>query len=181
MRELTELEFSYVAGLIDADGCIQAPKGNSIKNRNTGKFRLEIHVIQRDINLIKYLYESFDGSFNIIKRNHKSGIKYYFRWMITGPKAGRVLKGILPYLHLKKKQAELGLELQSLIRTQKFGYKRSLPLEIVERRKQLALEIKNLNSPTTTERDNSNLEMQQSELMRMINHERIGRRTDSAS
>jgi hypothetical protein len=173
--KITETEWAYVAGIIDSDGCIQAPNGYG-KNSH---YRGEIHIIQRDMPLIDFLFSKFDGSVNVVKRNHKSGIKYYLRWMITGPRMAEILKGALPYLVLKKKQAELAIELQSIILPR--GNAKKLPKEIIERRAQIALGIKSLNSPATTECVGSNLEMRQSELIRMKNYERISRSGDSAS
>lgn len=151
MAELTKEEWAYTAGVIDADGCIQAPKGAGKLARNA-HHRVEIHVVQKDVRLIDYLASSFGGSVNVVIRHHASGVRHYYRWMVTGIKAGTVLRGIIPYLVLKGAQARIGLELQALIRVRgASGCRRRLPQEVIERRAQLAASIKALNSPVETE------------------------------
>lgn len=178
MREIKDIEWAYMAGLIDADGCIQAPRGGG-KNSH---WRIEVHLIQKELNIIDNLWYLFGGSVNVVSRKHQSGIKHYYRWQITGPKCKYFLIGIEPYLILKKKQALLGIELGSLIREKKAGYIRNLPLEIIERREQIAKKIKSLNSPATTECDGSLVkEMRQSELTWMKNRERENRSIFPAS
>lgn len=177
-KKMYSIEWAYIAGMIDADGCIQAGKGS-------GKYaygRVEVHLVQKELILIDKLWECFGGCVNVVSRKHRSGIKHYYRWQITGPKCVELLKGIEPYLIVKKKQAQLGIELGNLIRA-KTGYrKRKLPKEVIERRLQLAIDIKSLNSPATTEYDGSLAkEMRQSELTRMKNRERENRSIFPAS
>lgn len=167
-------EWAYIAGVIDSDGCIQAPTGGSKLH-----YRGEIHVIQRDLHIIEFLYQRFGGSVNVVSRQHKSGLKHYIRWMITGPRMAEVLKGSLPYLVLKAEQARLAIELQSIILPK--GKATKLPVEVLEQRARLASRIKQLNSPATTECVGSlTKEMRQSELTQMKNRERVGRSADSA-
>ena len=167
---LNNTEWAYMAGMIDGDGCIQAA------SRKDGdcQYRVEIHVIQKDLRIIDFLYGHFEGSVGVVSRKHTSGIKHYFRWMISGPRVIEILKGCLPYLVLKKEQAELGIKLQSIILPR--GKRIKLSQEIIEQRNEYGKRIKLLNSPATTECVGSlTKEMRQSELEQMKNLQRVAR------
>ena len=167
----TDTDYAYIAGVIDSDGCIQACK-NTTGFRH---FRAELHVIQKNIAIIDFLYSRLGGSVNVVNRQHKSGLKNYIRWMITGIRMAEIIKGCLPYLVLKKEQGKLALELQSIVLPKGNGKK--LSDEIIERRKYIAFKMKSLNSPATTECASSRTrEMRQSELTEMRNRQSAIRR-----
>lgn len=167
----TDTDYAYIAGVIDSDGCIQACKLTS----GSGHYRAELHVIQKNIAIIDFLYSRFEGSVNVVNRQHKSGLKNYIRWMITGTRMANILKNCLPYLVLKKEQAKLAIELQSMLVPK--GRARKLPVEAIERRKYIAFKMKSLNSPATTECASSRTrEMRQSELTQMKNRQSAIRR-----
>ena len=169
--KLKETEWAYVAGLIDADGCIQAPYLSRKTKNRPRSHRIEIHIIQRDLEIIEFLYEKFQGSVNLVSTKREDGRRhYYFRFMITGPRCADILKGTLPYLKLKKEQAELGIALQNIILPK--GNSKPLSQDVFERRTSFAEKIKSLNSPVETECFGSlTKEMRQSELMEMKNRQ----------
>lgn len=100
------LEIAYVAGIIDGEGCI----GFSYKKNKTGHERLTL-IIQVDMTcheVPEALRTQFGGTIFLINskdEKHKS----HSCWKIYQDEAGEFLKLILPYLIVKKRQAELAL------------------------------------------------------------------------
>lgn len=166
--ELTDM--AYLAGIVDSDGCISIQKHSGIAK----SYRVILTVVQRDMELIEYLYSIFDGSVNVVSVNRKRGKEFYLRWVITDKKAMKLLHLTYPYLRLKKKQAKLAIDLyHEKIRDNRVGRYGAYSDESVNRQKQLFIAIKQLNSPATTERVSSlTKEMRQSELAEMINRQR---------
>ena len=104
---------AYVAGFIDADGCISV--NYHVKNRiSSGKqktsrsvyFNISVIVVQKEEKVIKALFDYYGGTINITKRN----IHSYYRWTVSGKAVIRLLRDIKPFLIDKKEQAELALE-----------------------------------------------------------------------
>lgn len=165
---MKKIDIAYLAGIIDGDGCISIQKNSGVKS-----YRVIITVVQRDMPLIEYLFETFGGSVNAISVNRKFKKDYYLRWVITDKKAHTLLKLCLPYLKLKKKQAFIAYNLLKLKRFKGAKQdKRGYTKYNIEKQKEFFLAIKSLNSPATTERVGSlTKEMRQSELAEMINRQ----------
>jgi hypothetical protein len=162
---MKEVDIAYLAGIIDADGCVGIQKYS-----NCNSYRVILTVVQRDMPLIEYLYSTFGGSVNAVSTKRYGKKDFYLRWVVTDKKAMVVLGQCYPYLKLKKSQAFLA---QELLEIKKNGSKDK------DAMRNLFLNNKSLNSPATTERVGSR-EMQQSELTQMINRQRENRSVLSA-
>ena len=94
---------AYVAGILDGEGSIsirnQAPHHN---------FQIRIVVVNTFLPLLKNLQEQFAGS---IYQRKPIGLskKECYEWVSTGNQAEGILKQLLPYLLIKRKQAELAI------------------------------------------------------------------------
>jgi len=146
MKQSNTSRYAYLAGLIDADGCIaikrtQASKSNQ---RSTPSYSLQITVNQYDGRLIDWLYGNFGG--NVCTCWSRLRNKNYYRWYITGSKAKYILKRLIPFLRYKKKQAELGIQLQTHIEKGMNGNSRwkSLSDKEIEIREKIYQESKEL-------------------------------------
>ena len=167
--KITKAEWSYTAGIIDGEGCIGSQKNTAAKT-----YRPYLVVVQKDMRLVEWLTSRFGGSANIVTRKRADGkTDYYARWMVVNKRASDVLKGCLPYLVMKHEQAKLAIQMtdDALCGTQR-GFRAIAP-KVYALQENLHNRIKNLNSPATTERDNSlTKEMRQSELASMIKCQR---------
>lgn len=166
-KMINETEKSYLAGVIDSDGCIQLSK-----NTNCRTYKAIVTITQRDIALIEWIYQRFEGHLYIdaVKRN-KSFKKQnaYFRLSFFNTNAVDLLTQLSPYLVAKKQQALCVIHAHQMTRNCIKGKWNSLPDDVLEFQKEMHIKIKNLNSPATTERDGSlTKEMRQSELTEMI-------------
>ena len=93
----------YLAGIVDGEGCVSVTYGTK-----SGHERIRLTVSNSDRHLIDWLTSRIGGSVskNKTKRNRKPA----YHWEIYANKAFIVLTLLLPYLKLKKRQAELCLQ-----------------------------------------------------------------------
>ena len=173
---MTDGELGYIAGMIDGDGCI-----TSAKNSQCNTYRPYVVVCQKNPIVIDWLHERFGGSVSLVSRKHGTVRCYYLRWTLTNQKAVDLLKLCLRFLVAKQEQAKLAIAMVEVTRTGHLQGRR-VPADLIEQQRNLYLRISGLNSPATTERAKSSyLDMQQSELTRMRNRQRILRSGDSAT
>ena len=107
--ELTDL--AYVAGIVDGEGCIDITH-RTRPGHKYPDFVLRVTVTSTDLWLCQMLKIGFGG-----KVSERSKLRITrqrtWDWHIERGHAGDFLKLILPYLHLKKPQAEVGIKFQN--------------------------------------------------------------------
>lgn len=109
-------ELGYAAGLIDGEGCITIGRHHkTIKGMSFIEYRLEVVISQTDGRALDFMYGLFGGY--LYKRNSKPGPTYkpfIYRWEIRGEKAMKFLKRLIPFLKIRKQEAELAIQFQSI-------------------------------------------------------------------
>ena len=114
MNKMTETEKAYIAGIVDGEGCITAYSYNT---RRTTSTKSTIMVSNADTFLVDWL-KTVSGLGTIHdhcnKRNLLKGWKPQRVWCLSSLHGSCLLKEILPYLIIKKEQAELFIELVEL-------------------------------------------------------------------
>lgn len=99
---LNELDRAYLAGVIDADGCI------GIYRNGTGT-KLVLQISSSSTKLMNWLQARLRK--NVITYQPQSPKRQLVRnWVIRGSEAKVVLAQVFPYLVIKSKQAKLALE-----------------------------------------------------------------------
>lgn len=112
-----KLSVQYLAGLFDGEGCIHIAK---IINKTTGRPSFGVRAIFCMIHrpIIEKIAEQFGMSFCKLRKD-----KFNAKWrnayqvQICGRVAREFLISILPYLQVKKEEAELAIKLQDHIDT----------------------------------------------------------------
>jgi hypothetical protein len=101
--ELPDTEWAYLAGFIDADGCISA---NTREKWSNYYPRVSISQVEGDY--LAQLKQWFGGA---LRYRIPSGVGSRMIWNLQIPSGGSriVLQGVLPYLRYKKPQAEIAL------------------------------------------------------------------------
>lgn len=146
-----QLIYAYLAGAIDADGFITIARstrrqGERYAHRPT-YYNAKIGFSETSPIVPTLLKETFGGScFEHQPKN--PGHKRWYSWQIQSVKAAASLRLLLPYLRLKKQQAELVLQLAELMTAQR---KRSMRIAadpaITAERHALWEAVTKLNAP----------------------------------
>jgi len=107
-------DLAYVAGVVDADGCIRFHRE---KYPTRGGIKHSYHAVVIVTNTNKWLVEwlrfSFGGTVYKHAEAQNERQERCWRWYIKHQKAADFLRLILPYLKMKRDQAVLAIEFQS--------------------------------------------------------------------
>jgi LAGLIDADG endonuclease len=99
---------AYMAGVIDAEGCLYIGKQEEHRTKGSYNYSVVISVTNNCERLMKWIVYNFGGTY--IKASGKS-----FRWLATNQKhISSFLDLIYPYLNVKKSQASVLYEYISL-------------------------------------------------------------------
>ena len=145
---LTTEEISYMAGVVDGEGCIgiSKMKGNYNKAQRivNPRYVLTLVVTNTSTKLMEWLTEKFYGRIHPRKCNNPN-TKQGYNWMQDHGKALHTLRMIKPYLIIKREQAEVGIELIEKWVTTIGGQGALTPPDEVSRRESLYQRMKILN------------------------------------
>lgn len=110
-------DYAYLAGMIDADGCIRinrvtkTPKGCS---RPATYYSAEVSIAGTRRQPHDFASQVFGGSVRSYQPKNPAH-RLLYSWKVNGPKASSALASLLPYLRVKRMQALLAIELQSVV------------------------------------------------------------------
>jgi intein/homing endonuclease len=138
-----EKTLAYFAGLFDGEGCINVAEVKPRPGRRSPSFQTVAQVSMTDRRSLDLLLDSFGGS---IRRTNKVGARPIWVWRVYHKAAKLFLEDILPYLVVKKLQAELLIELENGVPGR--GVQRSLSVDEIERRRKIKVKICALNGPS---------------------------------
>ena len=94
----------YLAGIVDGEGCVSV----TYKTK-AGHERIRLTISNTDRNLIDWLTSRVGGcvsTYHKVRGNRKVA----YHWEVYSDKAFKLLTELLPYIKLKKRQAELCLQ-----------------------------------------------------------------------
>jgi hypothetical protein len=101
---------AYVAGFLDADGCIAMRHGKPDK-KGWRHHSVTVIVVQADRTIPDLFAAQYGGNVGINARNVGiSAGRAYYRWTASGSKARQLLTDALPHLQTKRSQAEIALD-----------------------------------------------------------------------
>ena len=103
-------ELAYIAGIVDGEGYIGISADHRKRNPVRPCWRLRVSVTNNNEWLMQYLKFAFGGS---VTMKSGSRVKPCYDWVLNRGKAAEFLKLILPYLRLKRPQAEIAIKFQS--------------------------------------------------------------------
>ncbi|MFA5037987.1 MAG: hypothetical protein WC479_12520 [Candidatus Izemoplasmatales bacterium] len=96
---------------MDGEGSIGINKIINYNGTKTTYYRLLVQVCMIDGFIPQWLCDSFGGS--ILARKGKPPRRNITQWQIANKQASAFLQTVLPYLRIKKPQAEIAIEFQS--------------------------------------------------------------------
>lgn len=134
----------YLAGSIDADGCISIVKMKRTAGGKCDRHELRLHITNTDLRFLEIIQLQFGGSLKGVRSDNNRNPKWKtaYSWRTQGKNAEDIIKRVFPYLIIKKDRAEVALELRKTITN---GQRNAVTDEILERRESLYLRMKTLN------------------------------------
>lgn len=110
MKNLTDTEAAYIAGIIDGEGSIRIQKRNYIScGKEQITFVVQINVTNNNIDVLEFLKEK-TGVGNVYIHTHPSeNHRICYRFTISARIAHDLLKQIYPYMIIKKKHTEIAI------------------------------------------------------------------------
>ena len=109
---------AYVAGLIDGEGCLRIHR-QSKKTTSTFTAIVQLNMSNKARVIGEQMAETFGGSLYEVKSPNPKWSDQW-QWRISGDVASNFVMQIRPFLMLKRKQADLILQLHSLKESQPF-------------------------------------------------------------
>jgi hypothetical protein len=114
---IREADLAYVAGIVDADGCIRVEKlKNNGRSRDGTSYAAFIAVQQVEPQAVELAKAIFGGYLITVKPTPKMpNARTMLRWTAKSQVAARALVLLCPYLRIKRPQAENAIALASLV------------------------------------------------------------------
>jgi hypothetical protein len=135
-------ELAYMAGMVDGEGSISIhPTRGRVKGTMYDRFETSLHVYNSNVSVLDWIKARFGGFIYSVKR-YNPREKPGFSWKVGHATASLVLTNILPYLIIKRRQAEILIEYQS---TRKRCGSNGVPIDVLTHREVLVSELRILN------------------------------------
>jgi len=112
MTVIAKAELSYTAGIVDGEGCITIGKVKRQKMKRGCYFYLDVRVVNTNEWLLQWLRFSYGGTIYKQTGKRNANWKDSWVWIIGDRHALAFLELILPYLKIKRPQAELAMQFQ---------------------------------------------------------------------
>lgn len=135
---MNQTDLAYLAGLIDGEGTVSC----SVVKNAKGFLALnkQLSIFNTNLTLISWITARFGGTVHSRKRNINWKEEHQVKW--SANEAASLLTAILPYLVIKKEQAEIFIALHKT-------KSNSVSLETQEYRQRLCSRIAELNKRGT--------------------------------
>lgn len=145
---------AYLAGLIDGEGYIGIKKSKYrrriVKDCVSANYHERIQIRMVNEEAIKLFKETLGGNYYHEKRPYSKSQKQLFCYQASDLRASQILKKLLPYLRVKRRDAELVLKLRKS-KEDKRSFRRGsparrpMPKDVVNYREALYQEVKHLH------------------------------------
>lgn len=112
---MKETDIAYCAGLFDGESCIRIKKSKAYRcqGRATPGYHACVMIHMVEESAIKFVAELLGGWYYLEKAIAAQGRPLY-KWSASNLKAEVILRKLLPFLRVKRQQAELVLQLRDL-------------------------------------------------------------------
>lgn len=108
----TELDYPYLAGLIDSEGCFRIKKWKP-KNKPNNVYNITVDIGNTKLPIMPWLIKRFGGSVHFIEA--KGVRKASATWTLSAAKLYEILPKIRPYLRSKQEVCDKLIEFQQTI------------------------------------------------------------------
>ena len=126
-------DWVYLAGIIDGEGSIQ------IDHHPPYNYNVKLSVVNTDRRLLDWIVDRWPAPVHSYER---VGQKRTYQWSTSNAYAASVIKGVRPYLTIKREQADLAIEFLAC-KTNYRGHT-GIPDDELETRQRFAASMKGL-------------------------------------
>ena len=133
------LDHQYVAGLFDGEGSVILARHSPV----THSMSLVVQIVNQCREVLEEVKETYGGA---IYGNSKGVNKPVYAWKAYTTGAESFLKSVLPFVRIKRRQVEIGLEFRQVV-AHKTCRQSRLALGEIARREALRTELRLLNAP----------------------------------
>lgn len=153
-KKYPETTAAYMAGILDGEGSLTIGNYSCSKKTGDKHYQVNISVTSTDEILIDWIYDTFGGFRGKYTPNQMSrnGRKEVFRWQCSGDRLLHICEITIPYLTIKKRQAEILIEMREtykdLHNVKGKQNTQRLPKEVLDFRQSLFEELKLLHGRT---------------------------------
>jgi len=138
-------EIGYMAGFVDGEGTITA-NNRQMFNKEKLAVHYRLLIPNTHIGVLEHLQKIWGGRLSLYAKPRKETYNQVYSLYWGGKSCIPILKAILPYLIVKKRQTELVIELSELKPVYRPGIPgRFVPPEIIPRRQEIVNELQVLN------------------------------------
>lgn len=147
---------AYLAGVWDSDGSISVSIVHKKRPNPSYIVSLQLTWVKTDktFNVFNILKQKYGG--NVCECEFKKGrflnASPIIKYNIVCRQSKKLLEDMLPFLQLKKEQAQLALEVINTTELGKYGNKRPKPKELMDRHYNIYIEMKKLNTKNSGDR-----------------------------
>jgi len=110
---MKKTDLAYMAGIMDGEGYISLAKRNSHRSKSGICYDIQIGVTNTNKWLLEIFRFAFSGSISKKKKGYDKSLpssQDCFNWQTGNQQALIAIKSLLPYLRLKRPQAELAIK-----------------------------------------------------------------------
>lgn len=160
---MKKTKFAYLAGLIDGEGCFCISRQRNQQYDCWVYFRTFV-VANTDYSLMQWLVSTFGGRIKASSTRNIDKHKRRYVWLPRGKEEfEKVVLGVIPYLVIKRRQAEIFLQ---FIREDR-AVQSDRRAARLDRKEKMYFEMRKLNrkGPVETDTQGDKSSMIQSELM----------------
>lgn len=144
---MNDVQFAYLAGIIDGEGCITITKQTNAKAGKRGFcYRPVVHVANTHSQVLITLQEMTGlgqaRKFDDARPNRKER----WQWMIWSQQAAQIVRGVLPHLIIKRRQAMVFLAFVDYSKSCRSPGTKGLSDEQIQRQHEYYTQIRTLNA-----------------------------------
>lgn len=141
---MTDVNYSYWAGVVDCDGCISIEKSVWHKRSRSPVYTLKVGLANTNYNIMEAFKNNTGATQKIVKRKIRSPKhKQSYGVKVFGKKAYLFLQKIKEYLIIKKERADLAMKFYLYMKPHQHGVK--VIEEEQKERERMYLEMKKMN------------------------------------
>ena len=136
MEDSSEVDDAYMAGFFDGEGCVTISRPRSRKN-----YQLEVNVGNTSRDVLEWVQRNYGGRLHDMQGSRPARYKPYSVWQVSGVEATDFLRQVLPFLKVKREEAELAVKFPHWGRQ---GRGHRIPEEVKHERQRLSDAIRGI-------------------------------------